>query len=134
MLALLLFGLTGVCTDCWHFLVVVGMLGGMRTPSIFIVPVVGIWHSFCQQRGVATGRAVSACAEEFVSECGLRLADEDHRVDHAGFLGAVCLIVRGNFPPNAASSLAKAFPPSLSICILSQSVLVLTMLCVLAIK
>lgn len=49
----------GFCEQFWHFLVVLGLMGGMATSIIFVVPVATIGQYFQSKRGAATGLAMS---------------------------------------------------------------------------
>jgi MFS family permease len=58
-LIVLTFLLIGVYTQYWHFLIVIGILGGMRTSFIFIAPVASVSYFFSRQHGAATSLALS---------------------------------------------------------------------------
>lgn len=49
----------GYCEAYWHFIVVVGIVAGMATSIIFVVPVATIGQYFRARRGAATGLAMS---------------------------------------------------------------------------
>ncbi|KAK6814218.1 Major Facilitator Superfamily protein [Aspergillus parasiticus SU-1] len=59
ILLILTLVLVGFCQEYWHFLVVIGIIGGVGTSFIFIVPVATIGHFFSVRRGGATGLAMS---------------------------------------------------------------------------
>ncbi|KAI9925599.1 hypothetical protein MW887_005981 [Aspergillus wentii] len=56
-LLVIMFVCLGFCYAYWHFILVVGLIGGMGTSFIFIVPVATIGHYFHENRGAATGFA-----------------------------------------------------------------------------
>lgn len=58
-LLVLMFVVLGFCEKYWQFFVVLGVLGGIGTSFIFIVPVASIGHFFHRRRGAATGLAMS---------------------------------------------------------------------------
>lgn len=49
--------LVGVCTQYWHFMLVIGILGGLGASLIFTPAISAIGHYFLERRGVATGIA-----------------------------------------------------------------------------
>lgn len=49
----------GFCQVYWHFLVVIGLVGGAATSVIFCVPVACLGHYFYAKRGGATGLAMT---------------------------------------------------------------------------
>ncbi|KAJ3482306.1 hypothetical protein NLG97_g7608 [Lecanicillium saksenae] len=49
----------GYCQVYWHFIVVMGIVAGMATSIIFVVPVATIGQYFRARRGAATGLAMS---------------------------------------------------------------------------
>lgn len=49
----------GYCTLYWHFIVVVGIVAGMATSIIFVVPVATIGQYYRAKRGAATGLAMA---------------------------------------------------------------------------
>ncbi len=49
----------GVCTKYWHFLVVIGVIGGMGTSLVFTPAIASIGHHFLRKRGQATGLAAA---------------------------------------------------------------------------
>jgi len=51
--------LIGFCTKYWHFMLVIGVLGGIGASLIFTPAISAIGHFFYEKRGVATGMAVS---------------------------------------------------------------------------
>lgn len=55
----LMFVVLGFCEQYWQFFIVLGVLGGIGTSFIFIVPVASVGHFFHRRRGAATGLAMS---------------------------------------------------------------------------
>lgn len=51
------FLLLGVCTQYWHFLIVIGVLGGSGTSLLFTPSVAAVGHYFLRKRGQFTGLA-----------------------------------------------------------------------------
>ena len=49
--------LLGVCTEFWHFIIVLGVLGGLGNAFIFTPSVSAVGHYFLKGRGNATGIA-----------------------------------------------------------------------------
>lgn len=49
--------LVGVCTQYWHFMLVIGVVGGLGASLIFTPAISAIGHYFLEKRGVATGIA-----------------------------------------------------------------------------
>lgn len=49
----------GVCTDYWHFLVVIGIMGGFGTSLVFTPAIAAIGHFFLRKRGQTTGLAAA---------------------------------------------------------------------------
>ncbi|KIW69835.1 hypothetical protein PV04_02159 [Phialophora macrospora] len=49
----------GVCTEYWHFLIVIGVLGGTGTSLVFTPAIASIGHFFLRKRGQATGLAAA---------------------------------------------------------------------------
>ncbi|KAJ5601440.1 hypothetical protein N7510_010974 [Penicillium lagena] len=47
----------GFCTQYWHFMIVIGVLGGVGTSLIFTPAISSIGHFFYEKRGLATGLA-----------------------------------------------------------------------------
>ena len=129
--------LVGFCTEYWHFLIVIGILGGMGTSFIFIVPVASIGHFFCRRRGAATGLALSGGSlggvifplvlENLAPKIGFAWSTRVIALITLLLLVPGCILVRANFPPKAAAApSAKTFLPDLSI--LKDPVLALTTL------
>ncbi|CAI7601575.1 unnamed protein product [Penicillium bialowiezense] len=135
-LLVLTFVLMGFCTQYWHFLIVIGILGGMGTSFIFIVPVASIGHFFVKRRGAATGLALAGGSiggvifplvlQNLAPEIGFAWAS---RV--VGLITLVLLIpglifVRANFPPSKVPVVPslKVFLPDLTI--LKDPILALT--------
>lgn len=58
-LLVVMFIVLGFCYEYWHFFLALGVLGGIGTSFIFIVPVASIGHFFLRRRGAATGLAMS---------------------------------------------------------------------------
>ncbi|KAJ5110467.1 hypothetical protein N7532_001002 [Penicillium argentinense] len=136
-LLILTFVLMGFCTLYWHFLVVIGILGGMGTSFIFIVPVASIGHFFCRRRGAATGLALSGGSiggvifplvlETMAPRIGFAWSTRIIGLITLFLLVPGVLLVRANLPPKAPSPASpKAFLPDLSI--LRDPVLALTTL------
>lgn len=136
ILLVLTFILMGFCTEYWHFLIVIGVLGGMGTSFIFIVPVASIGHFFFKRRGAATGLALAGGSiggvifplvlQNLAPKIGFAWAS---RV--VGLITLILLIpglifVRANFPPSKTISppSLKTFLPDLSI--LRDPILALT--------
>ncbi|KAJ5118330.1 hypothetical protein N7448_010041 [Penicillium atrosanguineum] len=136
-LVVLTFVLMGFCTLYWHFIVVIGILGGMGTSFIFIVPVASIGHFFCRRRGAATGLALSGGSiggvifplvlENLAPKIGFAWSTRVIGLITLVLLIPGCLLVRTNFPPKDPSPpSAKVFLPDLTI--LRDPVLALTTL------
>ncbi|KAJ5590557.1 hypothetical protein N7450_004529 [Penicillium hetheringtonii] len=51
--------LLGFCTQYWHFMLVIGVLGGLGASLIFTPAISAIGHFFYEKRGVATGIAAT---------------------------------------------------------------------------
>lgn len=51
--------LLGFCTQYWHFMLVIGVLGGIGASLIFTPAISAIGHFFFEKRGVATGIAAT---------------------------------------------------------------------------
>lgn len=51
--------LLGFCTKYWHFMLVLGVLGGVGASLIFTPAISAIGHFFYEKRGVATGMAAT---------------------------------------------------------------------------
>lgn len=51
--------LMGVCHQYWHFLVVIGVMGGLGSSLVFTPCIAAIGHFFYQKRGQATGLAAT---------------------------------------------------------------------------
>lgn len=49
----------GVCTQYWHFLLVIGVMGGTGTSLVFTPAIASIGHFFLRKRGQATGLAAA---------------------------------------------------------------------------
>lgn len=49
----------GVCTEYWHFLLVIGVVGGVGTSLVFTPAIASIGHFFLRKRGQATGLAAA---------------------------------------------------------------------------
>lgn len=129
--------LMGFCTQYWHFLIVVGILGGMGTSFIFIVPVASIGHFFCRRRGAATGLALSGGSiggviyplvlENLAPRVGFAWSTRIIALITLVLLVPGCLLVRANFLPKDPSPPSlKVFLPDLTI--LRDPVLALTTL------
>ncbi|KAJ5101324.1 hypothetical protein NUU61_003546 [Penicillium alfredii] len=137
-LLVLTFVLMGFCRAYWHFLVVIGILGGMGTSFIFIVPVATIGHYFCRRRGAATGLAMSGGSlggvvfplvlETLAPRLGFAWATRIVGLVTLVLLVLGCLLVRLDIPskPPVSPPSAKVFLPDLTI--LAEPVLALTTL------
>ncbi|KAJ5384242.1 hypothetical protein N7517_002153 [Penicillium concentricum] len=136
-LLVLTFILMGFCEEYWHFLVVIGILGGVGTSFIFIVPVASIGHFFVKRRGAATGLALAGGSIGGVifplvllylaPQIGFAWASRVVGLITLILLIPGCLLVRANFPPGVRSAPSlKAFLPDLTI--LKDPVLALTTL------
>lgn len=51
--------LLGFCTQYWHFILVIGVLGGIGASLVFTPAIAAIGHYFYARRGVATGMAAT---------------------------------------------------------------------------
>ncbi|OQE46958.1 hypothetical protein PENCOP_c001G06714 [Penicillium coprophilum] len=51
--------LIGFCTEYWHFMLVIGVLGGVGASLIFTPAISAIGHYFYEKRGLATGIAAT---------------------------------------------------------------------------
>ncbi|OAP64071.1 hypothetical protein AYL99_00043 [Fonsecaea erecta] len=51
--------LMGVCTEYWHFLLVIGVVGGLGTSLVFTPAIAAIGHFFLRKRGQTTGLAAA---------------------------------------------------------------------------
>ena len=49
----------GVCTKYWHFLIVIGIIGGTGTSFVFTPAIAAIGHYFWKKRGQTTGLAAA---------------------------------------------------------------------------
>ncbi|OCT49525.1 Riboflavin transporter MCH5 [Cladophialophora carrionii] len=49
----------GVCTEYWHFLIVIGVVGGTGTSLVFTPAIAALGHFFLRKRGQATGLAAA---------------------------------------------------------------------------
>lgn len=117
----------GICSEYWHFLVVIGISGRMGTSFIFIVPVASIGHYFHRRRGAATGLALSGGSiggvvfplvvlENLAPKIGFAWSTHVIGLITLFLLVPGCLLVRANFLPKASSPpSAKLFLPDLSI-------------------
>ncbi|PSK58618.1 Riboflavin transporter MCH5 [Elsinoe australis] len=54
--------LLGFCTEYWHFMLVIGFVGGLGTSMVYTVAVSVVQHWFLRRRGLATGTALTAGA------------------------------------------------------------------------
>ncbi|KAF9894339.1 hypothetical protein FE257_007842 [Aspergillus nanangensis] len=116
----------GFCSQYWHFLVVIGIVGGMGTSFIFIVPVASIGHFFYRRRGAATGLAMGGGSiggvvfplvlQNLAPQIGFAWATRVIGLITLVLLIPGCLLVRTNFAPKpAAAFAAKTLVPDLSI-------------------
>ncbi|KAF7179610.1 hypothetical protein CNMCM7691_008658 [Aspergillus felis] len=120
-----MFVLLGFCREYWHFFLVLGVLGGLGTSFIFIVPVASIGHFFARRRGTATGLAMSGGSLGGVM-FPLVL---DHLSPRVGFAWATrivglitlcllvpgCILIRARLPRTAPGSGRKQLLPDLAI-------------------
>jgi len=51
--------LMGVCREYWHFLLVIGVLGGLGTSLVFTPAIAAVGHFFLRKRGQMTGIAAT---------------------------------------------------------------------------
>jgi MFS family permease len=58
-LSILFWGVLGVCTTYWHFLIAVGLLAGLSSSLLFVSAVITVGQYFSVRRGLATGAAFS---------------------------------------------------------------------------
>ncbi|GIJ92514.1 hypothetical protein Asppvi_001792 [Aspergillus pseudoviridinutans] len=120
-----MFVLLGFCREYWHFFLVLGVLGGLGTSFIFIVPVASIGHFFATRRGTATGLAMSGGSLGGVM-FPLVL---DHLSPRVGFAWATrivglitlcllvpgCILIRARLPRKAPGGGRKQLLPDLAI-------------------
>lgn len=59
VLLMMTYFLIGLCTQYWHFLVVLGILGGCGTSLVFTPAVAALGHHFLRKRGSTTGLAAA---------------------------------------------------------------------------
>lgn len=138
-LIILTFVLMGFCSVYWQFLLVIGIIGGMGTSFIFIVPVASIGHFFHRRRGAATGLALSGGSiggvvfplvlETLAPKLGFVWSTRIIGLITLILLVPGCLLVRANLPPKSPAPTpppAAVFLPDLSI--LKDPILALTTL------
>jgi MFS family permease len=125
-LIIITFVAMGFCTLYWHFLVVIGILGGMGTSFIFIVPVASIGHFFNRRRGAATGLALSGGSiggvifplvlEMLAPKIGFAWSTRIIGLITLVLLIPGVVLVKANHPPKPPSPpSAKVFLPDLTI-------------------
>ncbi|KAE8148342.1 major facilitator superfamily domain-containing protein [Aspergillus avenaceus] len=115
-LLVLVFVLLGFCHAYWHFVVVLGLLAGLGTSFIFIVPVATIGHYFCVRRGAATGLAMSAGSiggvifplvlENLAPTLGFAWTTRVIGLITLFLLIPGCILLRPRLPPKPASGTA----------------------------
>ncbi|KAH8433459.1 MCT family MFS transporter [Aspergillus melleus] len=123
-LLILTFILLGFCSKYWHFIVVMGIVGGMGTSFIFIVPVASVGHFFLRRRGAATGLAMCGGSvggvifplvlENLSPRLGFAWATRVVGLITLVLLIPGCILVKGRLPPKPATS-AKVLLPDLTI-------------------
>jgi MFS family permease len=59
VLMMMTFLLLGICHAYWHFLLVMGVLGGLGTALVFTPAIAAVGHFFLRKRGEATGLAAA---------------------------------------------------------------------------
>lgn len=111
-LLVLMFVVLGFCEKYWHFFIVLGVLGGIGTSFIFIVPVASIGHFFLRRRGAATGLAMGGGSiggvvfpimlEKLAPKIGFPWASRAIGLVTLVLLLVGCVLVRGQ--PNAKKS------------------------------
>ncbi|PLB35153.1 MFS general substrate transporter [Aspergillus candidus] len=136
ILVILTLILVGFCRVYWHFLIVIGILGGMGTSFIFIVPVASIGHFFYRRRGAATGLALSGGSiggvifplvlEYLAPKIGFAWATRVIALITLILLIPGCILVRANLPPKPSLSSKREILPDLTI--LKDPLLALTTL------
>ncbi|TID26658.1 MFS monocarboxylate transporter [Venturia nashicola] len=111
--------LMGICTQYWHFMLVIGIISGTGTSLIFTPSVSAIGHFFHAKRGSATGLAASGGSlggvifplmlQSLFPKVGFAWATRILAFITAFLcLIAVCL-VRSRLPPKAGSSILPDF-------------------------
>lgn len=116
-LLVLMFILLGFCRLYWHFFVVLGVLGGIGTSFIFIVPVASIGRFFLRRRGAATGLAMTGGSiggvifpimlEKLGPRIGFAWATRAIGLVTLVLLLIGCLLIRGRQPESPESSPEK---------------------------
>ena len=117
--------LVGFCRAYWHFLIVIGILGGTGTSFIFIVPVASIGHYFYRRRGAATGLALSGGSiggvifplvlEYLAPQIGFAWATRVIALITLILLIPGCILVQANFPPKPSLASKREILPDLTI-------------------
>ena len=107
----LMFVVLGFCEKYWQFFVVLGVLGGIGTSFIFIVPVASVGHFFHRKRGAATGLAMAGGSlggvvfpimlENLAPKIGFAWATRAIGLVTLVLLLVGCLLVRGRPTGNA---------------------------------
>ena len=107
----LMFVVLGFCEKYWQFFVVLGVLGGIGTSFIFIVPVASVGHFFHRKRGAATGLAMAGGSlggvvfpimlENLAPKIGFAWATRAIGLVTLVLLLVGCLLVRGRPTANA---------------------------------
>ncbi|EYE97441.1 putative monocarboxylate transporter [Aspergillus ruber CBS 135680] len=112
-LLVIMFIALGFCEKYWHFFVVLGVLGGIGTSFIFIVPVASIGHFFLRRRGAATGLAMAGGSiggvifpimlEKLAPKIGFAWTTRAIGLVTLVLLFIGCLLVRGREPEPSSS-------------------------------
>lgn len=138
-LLVLMFVLLGFCQAYWHFFVVLGVLGGIGTSFIFVVPVASIGHFFLRRRGAATGLAMAGGSvggvifpimlEQLGPRIGFAWATRAIGLVTLVLLVIGCLLIRGREPETSPpekhnQQSIKSLLPDLTV--LKEPLLVLT--------
>jgi len=111
--------LMGICTQYWHFMLTIGILGGAGTSLIFTPSVSAIGHFFLKKRGSATGLAAAGGSvggivfplmlQSLFPKVGFAWATRILAFIIAALcLVAVCL-VRSRLPPKVGASILPDF-------------------------
>lgn len=101
------YGLVGLCSQFWHFLLCISLLSGLATSLLFTAAVCTVQHWFYARRGLATGLAVSGGSlagimfplilEALFSRIGFAWATRVKALILLPFTVAGCLLMKPRF-------------------------------------
>lgn len=107
--------LLGFCTQYWHFMLVIGFVGGLGTSLVFTVAVAVVQHWFLRRRGLATGTALTAGAlagvifplmlQPLFESVGFAWATRIQGFIAIGLLILANLLIRSRLPPRPSGSI-----------------------------